>query len=113
MKILAITLVTIAVIAVFAVLYLKYRLKNAPDNKDLEAALDSEVKKVTRGELSHSLVIGVYKNGNSLIKGYGTASDETAAAPIVILSNKAVDVTMLGMMLTRQVRTQSWSSQHA
>jgi hypothetical protein len=28
----------------------------------------------------------------------------------VVLANKPVDVTLLGAMLTRQVRTQSWSA---
>ena len=78
MKILAVTLALLVVIAVSGFLYLKYRLDNTPDNKDLEAALDSEVKKLTRNDLSYGLVIGVYKDGKSLIKGYGTANKESA-----------------------------------
>ena len=82
MKILAIILALVVVVAVSAVLYLKYRLNNTPDNKDLEAVLDSEVKKVTRSELSHRLVIGVYKDGKSFVKGYGTANKEDTAVPV-------------------------------
>jgi CubicO group peptidase (beta-lactamase class C family) len=52
---------------------------------------------------------------NGMVGGYASyvSIDTKAKTGIVILSNKAVDVTMLGMMLTRQARTQSWSSQHA
>lgn len=48
-----------------------------------------------------------------MVGGYASyvALDTKAKTGIVILSNKAVDVTMLGMMLTRQARRQSWSSQ--
>ena len=81
MKILAITLALIAVVAVTGILYLKYRLNNAPDNKDLETAIDSEIRKLTNNGASYSLVIGVYKNGKSFIKGYGTVNKEGAAVP--------------------------------
>lgn len=83
MKILAITLVLIVILAVSVVLYLKYRLNNTPDNRDLEAVLDSEVKKITRGEPSHRLVIGIYKDGQSFIKSYGAVSDVDATVPDV------------------------------
>ena len=81
MKILAITLALIAVVAVTGILYLKYRLNNALDNKDLETAIDSEIKKLINKGASYSLVIGVYKNGKSFIKGYGTVNKEGAAVP--------------------------------
>jgi CubicO group peptidase (beta-lactamase class C family) len=52
---------------------------------------------------------------NGMVGGYASyiSVDTKAKTGIVILSNKAVDVTMLGMMLTRQARTQSWSPQTA
>ena len=52
---------------------------------------------------------------NGMVGGYASyvSIDTKTKTGIVILANKAVDVTMLGMMLTRQARTQSWSSQHA
>jgi len=82
MKIFVITLAVIVVVAVSAVLYLKHRLNNTPDNQDLEAALDSEVKKATSGELSHHVVIGIYKDGESFIKGYGAVNNEDATIPV-------------------------------
>ncbi len=50
---------------------------------------------------------------NGMVGGYASyvSIDTNAKTGIVILSNSAIDVTMLGMMLTRQVRTQSWSSE--
>lgn len=81
MKILAVTLALLAVVAVSVVLYLKYRLDNTPDNKDLEAAIDSEVKKFTIGDLAYGSVIGVYKDGKSFIKGYGTVNKGSTTVP--------------------------------
>ena len=81
MKILVILLVLVVVAAVLAVLYLKYRLDNTSDNKDLEAALDSEVMKLIQHDASYGMVIGVYKDGKSFIKGYGTVNKESATVP--------------------------------
>lgn len=81
MKILAIVLALVVVAAASAVLYLKYRLDNTPDDKDLEAALDSEVKKLTKNDLSYGLVVGVYKDRRSFIKGYGTVNKESSTVP--------------------------------
>ena len=81
MKIFAIILALLIVVAVSAVIYLKYRLDNAADNKDLEAALDSEVMKLIHHDASYGMVIGVYKDGKSFIKGYGTVSKESATVP--------------------------------
>ncbi|OGB28790.1 MAG: hypothetical protein A3F78_07150 [Burkholderiales bacterium RIFCSPLOWO2_12_FULL_61_40] len=77
MKILVVSLALLAVVAVLAVLYLKRRINHTPDNKDLEAAIDSEVKKLTKNDLSYGLVIGVYKDGKPFFKGYGTRSRES------------------------------------
>ena len=81
MKILAIILALLIAVAVSAVFYLKYRLGNAPDNKDLEAALDSEVMKLIQHDASYGMVIGVYKDGKSFIKGYGTVNKQSATVP--------------------------------
>lgn len=47
---------------------------------------------------------------NGMVGGYGSyvAIDRETESGVVILSNKAIDMTMLGIMLVRQVRTQSW-----
>lgn len=52
----------------------------------------------------------VWHNGR--VGGYTSyiSIDTKNKTGIVILSNKSVDITMLGMMLTRLVRTQSWAS---
>ena len=81
MKILAILFALLIVVAVSAVLYLKYRLANTPDNNDLESALDSEAMKLINHDVSYGMVIGVFKDGKSFIKGYGTVSKESATVP--------------------------------
>ena len=35
--------------------------------------------------------------------------DKKTQSGVIVLANKAIDITMLGIMLTRQVRSQSWS----
>lgn len=52
---------------------------------------------------------------NGMVGGYASyvSIDTQSKTGVVVLFNKAVDVTMLGTMLTRQARTQSWSSQTA
>lgn len=51
----------------------------------------------------------VWHNGRT--GGYTSyvSIDDKHKTGVVVLSSKSVDITMLGMMLTRQVRTQSWA----
>lgn len=52
---------------------------------------------------------------NGMVAGYASylSIDAKAKTGLVILTNKAAGPEMLGMMLARQVRTQSWSSDTA
>ncbi len=81
MQILLIILTSILIIAASAAIYLKYRLGNTVDNGDLEASLDAEVEKISKNKLSYGLVIGIYKNSNSFIKGYGTIDKKETSIP--------------------------------
>jgi CubicO group peptidase (beta-lactamase class C family) len=49
---------------------------------------------------------------NGMVGGYASylSIDEKTKTGVVILANKALPLDMLGMMLMRKVRTQSWSS---
>ena len=80
-RILALIIPVLAVVAVLGAMYLKYRLNNAPDNGNLEHALDLEVKKIIDKGLSHGLVVGVYKDRKSFTKGYGTVRQESITTP--------------------------------
>lgn len=77
----AILFALLLIVVLFAVLYLKYRMNNAPDKKNLEAAIDAEVNKTMRSGLFPGIVVGVYKEGRTCIKGYGTVNKETAVIP--------------------------------
>lgn len=81
MMIVAILFALLLFVVLFAVLYLKYRMDNAPDNKNLEAAIDAEVNKTMRSGRFPGVVVGVYKGGRRFIKGYGTVNKETTALP--------------------------------
>ncbi len=69
------------VVAVSAVVYLKYRIDNVRDEKDLEAAIDAEVNKTLTSGQFPGIVVGVYKDGRSFIKGYGTVKKDAPAVP--------------------------------
>ena len=49
---------------------------------------------------------------NGMVGGYASylAIDAATRSGIVVLVNRAVDVTLLGLLLTRHARTQSWPS---
>lgn len=103
MKTVFVILVVIALIAVVGVLCLKHRLNNTPDRKNLAAELDSEIGKMMKGGLSYGLVIGVYKDGRTFIKGYGTVSKESNAAPTLSTVFEIASVTKLFTASTLQV----------
>ena len=67
--------------AVLGGLYLKHRLNNTADNGNLEATLDTEVRKLTHRHPSHGMVVGIYKDGKSFIKGYGFLSNDNKTPP--------------------------------
>ena len=69
-KLLGITFVLFAGL-IFIGLFLKYRMKNTVDHRNLEAELDSELAQWLKRGLAPGLVIGVYKDGKTYIKGYG------------------------------------------
>lgn len=74
-------LILIVVLAIAGLFYIKYRLNNTQDKGDLEASLNAEVSKLSKQNVSYGIVIGVYKEGKSLIKGYETGMAHKAPAP--------------------------------
>lgn len=82
MKTVAIVLAVLAVVVLSGFLYLKHRMNNTTDAKDLQAAIDEEVAKFLKQPQVRGVVVGVYKDGKSFIKGYGTISgDADGVAP--------------------------------
>ncbi|MBN8285006.1 serine hydrolase domain-containing protein [Zoogloea sp.] len=81
MKTVAIVLAVLAVVVLSGFLYLKHRMNNTTDARDLQASIDEEVAKFLKQPQVRGVVVGVYKDGKSFIKGYGTisgAADGTA-----------------------------------
>jgi CubicO group peptidase (beta-lactamase class C family) len=68
-------------LAVSGVVYLKYRMINTPDKGNLEATIDAEVAKAMKSGLFPGIVVGVYKDGRTLTKGYGTVNKEDSQSP--------------------------------
>lgn len=81
LKIIGIILLILIVIITILVLYTRYRMNNPVDRGNLEAALDKQAGDIIAKEQSYGLVIGVYKNGRSFTKGYGTVMKGKSIAP--------------------------------
>lgn len=60
----------VAGIALF--LFAWYRLTHVTDNQNLEASIDKQVARYLQEGKSYGMVIGVVKDGKTLIKGYGS-----------------------------------------
>lgn len=81
MEIVAAVSVSLVVLILSGFRYLKHRMVNAADEKNLQAAIDREIKKFVQHAQLPGLVIGVYKDGKSFIKGCGSVSKTADAAP--------------------------------
>lgn len=81
MKIIILSAVTLFAVVVVGIMYVKYQFAHIPDNKNLEITIDTEVDKVLKSGSSYGLVIGVYKDGKTFTKGYGTINRNSAIKP--------------------------------
>lgn len=96
-------LLALALVALFGVLYLKYRLDNTPDRKSLGVELDTEMKNWMDRGLSYGLVIGVFKDQKSFIKGYGSVTKEGNLAPTPTTLFEIASITKLFTTSTLQI----------
>ena len=99
----AFALIAFALVATFGVLYLKYRLHNTPDRKNLEVELDTKMKAWIDRGISYGLVIGVYKDNKTFIKGYGSATKEGNVVPTPTTIFEIASITKLFTASTLQV----------
>jgi CubicO group peptidase (beta-lactamase class C family) len=81
MKTVAIALAVLAFVVLSGYLYLKHRMNNTTDAKNLQSAIDEEVAKFLKQPQVRGVVVGVYKDGKSFIKGYGTISGASDGTP--------------------------------
>jgi CubicO group peptidase (beta-lactamase class C family) len=95
MKIIVALLTLIVVAVISTVVYLKYQMGNTLDKKNLEAVIDSEVNKFISPKIPHGLVIGIYKNGKSFIKGYGIIDKESTLVPVSTTSFQIASVSKI------------------
>lgn len=77
MKIFGFIVFALLIAAALGLLYLKYRFTHTPDQHNLAAQIDDEIKKYP----THGLVVGVYKDGKTYIKGYGKINNESQTVP--------------------------------
>lgn len=66
---------------IIGLVYARYRVLNSADDKDLESAIDAEVEKCMKTGVYPGIVVGVCKEGRTVIKGYGVVDKEGAQTP--------------------------------
>jgi CubicO group peptidase (beta-lactamase class C family) len=81
MKIIGIVLLVIALLVFGLYLFIQFKANNVSDNKDLEASIDKQANQYVQQGKSIGLVIGIVKNGKTLIKGYGTVNSTNKTIP--------------------------------
>jgi serine-type D-Ala-D-Ala carboxypeptidase/endopeptidase len=81
MKIIGI--ISLLLISIFAgfYFYIRYKTNNVKDNKDLAASIDKQANKFIADGNSYGIVIGVFKTGQTYIKGYGTVEQGQNISP--------------------------------
>lgn len=103
MKIATLILPSLLVLAVSCIAYLKYRIVNTSDKRNLESAIDAEVSKFIKSWQFPGIVVGVYKSGRTYIKGYGTVNKETSQSPDAktVFQIGSVSKLLTGLLLQR------------
>ncbi len=76
-----IIVVLLALLLVLGVVYVSYRVLSSTDSKNLESAIDVEVEKSMKTGLYPGIVVGVCKEGRTLIKGYRRIDKERDQCP--------------------------------
>lgn len=66
---------------VFLVFFVRYRIQNITDKKNLRHSLESRIKKYLKSNEIDAIVIGVYKNGKSCILNYGYITPKSNLKP--------------------------------
>src|SRR5690606_28102309 len=73
--------VLLALLLTLGIVYARYRVLNSVSNKNLEAAIDADVEKSMETGVYPGIVVGVCKEGQAFIKGYGLVNKEGAQRP--------------------------------
>ena len=80
-KIIVFILLLLILIVVGLSFYKIYKLNNAKDYKELEKSVDKQIKLYISKENAIGIVVGIVKNGKTIIKGYGTAEKGKEVLP--------------------------------
>ncbi|RVU86641.1 class C beta-lactamase-related serine hydrolase [Leucothrix sargassi] len=81
MEAILIFLLTFVAIVACGSLFIKTKLNRVVDNKNLEASIAAEVKKMTKGAPKEAIMVGVYKKGTSFLKAEGRFSEDLYQLP--------------------------------
>ncbi len=110
LKITGIVFLVLVLLLVSIFFYIRYQLNHMPDTGDLEAKIDRNVKRFFEMDASGSaLVIGIYKDGRSTIKGYGTTVKGETVLPDansvfeLASTSKLFTTTLLQMLVDKGI----------
>lgn len=81
MKILGIILLSIVLVGIILFLYLTFKVNNTKDSHDLANSIDKQADKFLEQGNANALVVGIFKDGKTYIKGYGHISPELKETP--------------------------------
>ncbi len=81
LKIIGIIVLCLVTLIGAFILFIKYRINNVKDNKQLESSIEKKVIDYIDKGNSYAIVVGVYKNNKSYIKGFGTTQQGKAIPP--------------------------------
>jgi D-alanyl-D-alanine-carboxypeptidase/D-alanyl-D-alanine-endopeptidase len=72
LRVIGIVVLVLIVVVVAILLFARHRMNNVKDKGNLEASLDKQAQRSLAKGRAYGIVIGVYKDGRSFTKGYGT-----------------------------------------
>lgn len=105
LKVIGITLIVIVAIVAGIVFYVKNRLNNVKDEKNLAASIDRQANRFIDQGHAYGLVIGVFKQGKTYIKGYGTIENGQHIEPDSTTVFELASVSKLFTTSTLQLLT--------
>ncbi|MCW8929101.1 MAG: beta-lactamase family protein [Gammaproteobacteria bacterium] len=103
MKVLLVVIISVVTLLLVAFLYFKYRLDNISDNKNLMTSVDLEMDKFIKKEEPQAIVLGVYKDSEVLIKGYGQENPGKSTIFQIAFVSKLFTASLLSILCEEKV----------
>lgn len=100
MKIIIISIIVIVILLIGGFAFVKFKVNNVKDNKDLQGSIDKQANKYVAEGNAIGLVVGVVKNDTIYIQGYGTTMKGKSILPD---SNSVFELASTSKLFTTSV----------